>query len=184
MTLIFVTGGARSGKSGFAERLAHERAGKSVTYLATAQAFDDEMKERIGRHRTDRPAEWHTVEEPLDVLAALHAAPTPAVLLDCLSLWVSNLLLSGLDEGAILARAREVLHAQTGRGGLLIAVTNEVGSGIVPDNALARMFRDLAGSAHQRLAEICEEVHFVVAGLPMTLKGASSDANVQRVHEA
>lgn len=175
MTLIFVTGGARSGKSSFAERLAQnwptqEKAGNQVTYLATAQAFDSEMEDRIARHRTDRPDEWHTVEEPLDVLAALQAAPTPTVLLDCLSLWVSNLLLSGLDETAILARAEAVLHAQALRGGLLIAVTNEVGSGIVPDNALARSYRDILGRVNQRFAAASAEAYLLASGLPLRLK--------------
>ncbi|UQN07450.1 bifunctional adenosylcobinamide kinase/adenosylcobinamide-phosphate guanylyltransferase [Deinococcus sp. QL22] len=170
MTLIFVTGGARSGKSSFAEKIAQERAESSVTYLATAQAFDTEMEDRIARHRTDRPAEWHTVEEPLDVLVALQAAPTPTVLLDCLSLWVSNLLLSGLDEEVILARTDAVLHAQTVRGGLLIAVTNEVGSGIVPDNALARSYRDILGRVNQRFAAASAEAYLLASGLPLQLK--------------
>lgn len=169
MTLIFVTGGARSGKSSFAEKIAQERAESSVTYLATAQAFDTEMAERIARHRTDRPAQWHTVEEPLDVLVALQAAPTPTVLLDCLSLWVSNLLLSGLDEEVILARTDAVLLAQTVPG-LLIAVTNEVGSGIVPDNALARSYRDILGRVNQRFAAASAEAYLLASGLPLRLK--------------
>lgn len=168
--LVFVTGGARSGKSRYAERQAAQ-AGTAVTYLATAQAFDDEMTARIGRHRADRPADWHTVEAPLDLPGALAAAPGPTVLLDCLSLWVSNLMLAECTDEDILARADTLLAAATTRAGLTVLVTNEVGSGIVPDNALARRYRDVLGWVNQRAAAASHDAYLIVSGLPLTLKG-------------
>ncbi|ADY27715.1 Adenosylcobinamide-phosphate guanylyltransferase (plasmid) [Deinococcus proteolyticus MRP] len=168
--LVFVTGGARSGKSSFAERLAAGRGGP-VTYLATAQAFDGEMRERIARHRVDRPAGWSTVEEPLDVPAALAAAAPGTVLLDCLSLWVSNLMLAGWSDGAVLDAAARLLTAARQREGLTVLVTNEVGFGIVPENALARRYRDLLGWVNQRCAAESDQAWLLVSGLPLALKG-------------
>lgn len=167
--IVFVTGGARSGKSSFAERRAAQN-GPGVTYLATAQAFDDEMKDRIARHRADRPAGWVTHEEPLAVPAALRAVTTPAALLDCLSLWVSNLMLAGHTDEAVLDAAADLLHAARERGGVTVLVTNEVGFGIVPDNALARRYRDLLGWVNQRAAATSDEAHLIVSGLPLRLK--------------
>ncbi|WP_261665070.1 bifunctional adenosylcobinamide kinase/adenosylcobinamide-phosphate guanylyltransferase [Deinococcus sp. Marseille-Q6407] len=168
--LYFVTGGARSGKSSFAERLAAGY-GAPVTYLATAQAFDDEMSERIARHRQDRPAHWQTWEEPLDVPAALRQAPDGTVLLDCLSLWVSNLVLADWSDAAVLTAADELLAAARARSGRTILVTNEVGFGIVPDNALARRYRDLLGWVNQRCAAESDQAWLLVSGLPVMLKG-------------
>ncbi|ULH15703.1 bifunctional adenosylcobinamide kinase/adenosylcobinamide-phosphate guanylyltransferase [Deinococcus sp. KNUC1210] len=168
--LIFVTGGARSGKSRFAEEKAQQLGGEQVTYLATAQAFDTEMQERIGRHRADRPASWHTVEEPLEVARVLHTLQAPVVLLDCLSLWVSNAVLRGDSEEMILRAAAELLETQRQRGGTLIAVTNEVGLGIVPDNALARHYRDVLGRVDQAVAAASDEAYLLVSGLPLRLK--------------
>ena len=167
---VLILGGARSGKTGFAEKLAM-RAGDRPLYLATAQALDDEMRERVRLHQQQRHKRFATLEEPLALPAALEraAAMHDVILVDCLTLWITNLLGAGrnvaqaVDELAV-ALAR-IEHSR------VILVSNEVGLGIVPDNALARMFRDLAGAAHQRLADICGEVHFVVAGLPLTLKG-------------
>lgn len=167
--IVFVTGGARSGKSAFAERLA-AASGGAVTYLATAQAFDPEMEARIARHRADRPPGWGTVEEPLNVPEALAAAPTPTVLLDCLSLWVSNLMFAGLPDGAILGRAAALLAAAHARPGLTVLVTNEVGFGIVPDNALARRYRDVLGWVNQQAAAASDEAWLLVSGLPLHLK--------------
>ena len=166
--LIYVTGGARSGKSRFAEGLA-SRAGEPVTYLATAQAFDAEMTERIGRHRQDRPADWHTLEEPLE-LAAVLAGLEGAVLLDCLSLWVSNLMLRGDPDELILQATDALIEAQAVRHNPLIAVSNEVGFGIVPDNALARRYRDALGWVNQRFAAASDEAWLLVSGLPVQLK--------------
>ncbi|WP_407538941.1 bifunctional adenosylcobinamide kinase/adenosylcobinamide-phosphate guanylyltransferase [Deinococcus radiomollis] len=167
--LIYVTGGARSGKSGFAERRAAELGGERATYLATAQAFDAEMTERIGRHRRERSAGWYTLEEPLSVASVLENIEG-VVLLDCLSLWVSNLMLRGdLDED-ILATADALIELQSRRGGPLIAVSNEVGFGIVPDNALARRYRDTLGWVNQRVAAASDEAWMLVSGLSVRLK--------------
>ena len=167
--LIYVTGGARSGKSRFAEARAAALGGAQVTYLATAQAFDAEMAERIGRHRLERPLGWRTLEEPLEVPAALGGV-RGVLLLDCLSLWVSNLMLRGDDDEAILAAAGALLQTQAGRGGPLIAVSNEVGSGIVPDNALARRYRDTLGRVNQAVAAASDEAWLLASGLPLRLK--------------
>jgi adenosylcobinamide kinase / adenosylcobinamide-phosphate guanylyltransferase len=167
---ILVLGGARSGKTGFAERLAM-RAGETPLYLATAQALDAEMRDRVKLHQQQRHKRFATLEEPLALADALKgsAAKHDVILVDCLTLWITNLL--GANSN-VAAAVDELVEALKGiEATRVILVSNEVGLGIVPDNALARMFRDLAGSAHQRLAEICGEVHFVVAGLPMTLKG-------------
>ena len=164
--IVYVTGGARSGKSSFAERLA-ANSGEHVTYLATAQAFDDEMRERIERHRIDRPAHWPTLEEPLKVPQAL-AELQGVILLDCLSLWVSNLVLAGLEDAAILEQVDLLLEAASSR--TLIIVSNEVGSGIVPDNALARRYRDLLGWANQKAAAAASEAYLLISGLPLRLK--------------
>jgi len=176
--LIYVTGGARSGKSRFAERqaskLSQNELGQSksgqenVTYLATAQAFDEEMTLRIERHRADRPASWTTLEEPLDVVTALGRSPHPVVLLDCLSLWISNLLLAGHDDAVMLERVAALLEAA--QDSALIVVSNEVGSGIVPDNALARRYRDVLGWANQQVAAAADEAYLLVSGLSVRLK--------------
>ncbi len=176
--LIYITGGARSGKSRFAERraskLSQNELGQSklgqenVTYLATAQAFDEEMTLRIERHRADRPASWTTLEEPLDVVTALGRSPHPVVLLDCLSLWISNLLLAGHDDAVMLERVAALLEAA--QDSALIVVSNEVGSGIVPDNALARRYRDVLGWANQQVAAAADEAYLLVSGLSVRLK--------------
>ncbi|GGS01263.1 bifunctional adenosylcobinamide kinase/adenosylcobinamide-phosphate guanylyltransferase [Deinococcus sedimenti] len=167
MTLVFVTGGARSGKSTFAEARAAQ-VGAPVTYVATAQAFDDEMRVRIGRHRADRPAGWVTREEPLHIPAVVGEVQG-TVLLDCLSLWVSNLMLADWTDDAVLAAADDLLRAARDRGGVTVMVTNEVGFGIVPDNALARRFRDLLGWVNQRAAAASDEAWLIVSGRPLRL---------------
>lgn len=167
---VLVLGGARSGKTGFAERLAM-RAGERPLYLATAQALDAEMRDRVRLHQQQRHKRFATIEEPIALAATLRSAATEhdVILVDCLTLWITNLLganrnvAEAVDE--LAATLPVIEHCQ------VILVSNEVGLGIVPDNPLARTFRDLAGAAHQRLADICTDVHFVVAGLPMTLKG-------------
>ena len=167
---VLVLGGARSGKTGFAEKLAM-RAGDRPLYLATAQALDDEMRERVKMHQQQRHKRFETLEEPLALAAAIETAATKhdVILVDCLTLWITNLLVANQN----VAGAVDGLTAALAKiaGTRVILVSNEVGWGIVPDNAMARMFRDLAGSTHQRLAEICADVHLVVAGLPLTLKG-------------
>lgn len=165
-----MTGGARSGKSRHAESIARA-AGGGRTYLATAEAHDDEMAARIARHRLDRAADgWTTVEAPLDVPGALRGAATPVVLLDCLSLWASNLLLAEHDEDAILGRVDAFLDVAAGREGHLVVVSNEVGSGVVPPSPLGRAYRDALGRANQRVAAAADEAILVVAGLPLRLK--------------
>ena len=166
-----ILGGARSGKSAFAERIA-AASGLEVVYLATAQSFDGEMAARIAHHRGSRPAHWQCVEEPIALAATLQAvaAPGRCVLVDCLTLWLSNLL--GHPDSAMFAREREALLATLGQlPGQLVLVSNEVGQGIVPLGELTRRFVDEAGRLHQALALQCERVVFVVAGLPMVLKG-------------
>lgn len=169
--IVFVTGGARSGKSRFAEaRAAQASAGGAVTYLATAVAFDDEMRDRVRRHRTDRPADWVTVEAPVDAARAVRETATPALLLDCLSVWVNNLMFHDHADDAILAAADALLAAARGRAGTTVLVTNEVGLGIVPDNALARRYRDVLGWVNQRAAAASDEAYLLASGLPLRLK--------------
>lgn len=169
---ILVLGGARSGKTTLAERLAM-RMGTSPAYLATAEALDDEMAERVAAHQRQREGRFATIEEPMELAQALFAAAQThdVILVDCLTLWITNLLSMERDVADEVDSLVEMLEGiESSR---VILVSNEVGLGIVPDNPLARSFRDLAGSAHQRLAEICGSVYFVVAGIPMTVKGAA-----------
>ncbi|NWG30200.1 MAG: bifunctional adenosylcobinamide kinase/adenosylcobinamide-phosphate guanylyltransferase [Rhodocyclaceae bacterium] len=163
-----VLGGARSGKSGYAAQRA-EATRLPVVYLATAQALDEEMRERIAHHRAERPDAWRTVEEPLALAAALarEAAPGRCLLVDCLTLWLSNLLLAGREE-----EIEALIAALPALPGALILVSNEVGWGIVPENALARRFRDEQGRLNQRIAQLADRVTLIAAGLPLVLKGA------------
>ena len=167
-----VLGGARSGKSALAERLLLARAaGRTPVYLATAEAWDEEMRVKIAQHQAARAGQgWITREAPLDLAGALATLdPQTPVLVDCLTLWLTNHLLAGSDlaaEGLALAAAIAA-HA-----GPIVTVANEVGLGIVPDNALARQFRDAAGRLNQSLAAQAGTVVFVAAGLPLVLKGA------------
>ena len=170
--MALVLGGARSGKSAFAQGVA-ERSGRALVLIATAVAGDEEMEERIARHRADRGPAWRLVEEPLDLVAAVRTEATAEriVLVDCLTLWLSNLMCAGLDaahEGQRLADAVPLL------GGPVIFVSNEVGSGIVPDNAMARSFRDHQGRLNQQLAQSCDRVVLVVAGYPLQIKPAAT----------
>jgi adenosylcobinamide kinase/adenosylcobinamide-phosphate guanylyltransferase len=182
--LTLITGGARSGKSRHAERLAAE-AGGSITYVATMEAGDEDLARRIARHRERRPQAWTTVEAPLGVpdrLACLD--PEATVLADCLSLWVSNELHRRVPGGgaspadweaaidAIVAETERIAEVQARRRGALIVVTNEVGWGIVPMGALSRAYRDALGLANQALAEAADTVVLVASGLPLVLKGA------------
>lgn len=164
-----ILGGARSGKSAFAQRRAVE-SGLEVIYLATAQAGDQEMSERIARHRAERPATWGLIEEPLALAEALqtHAAPDRCLLVDCLTLWLANLLAAG--EQRLEAEVSNVLQRLPSLPGHVLLVSNEVGQGIVPANPLARRFRDEAGRLHQAVASGCDRVVLVVAGLPLILK--------------
>jgi adenosylcobinamide kinase/adenosylcobinamide-phosphate guanylyltransferase len=166
--LSLVLGGARSGKSRHAERLALG-SGLAPVYVATAQALDAEMAARIARHRARRGASWRTVEEPLDLVGALRreCADGRAVLVDCLTLWLTNLMVAQRPVPAELAGLVELLPTLPGA---LVLVSNEVGLGIVPSDAMARVFIDHAGWLHQRIAELADLVVFMAAGLPLHLK--------------
>lgn len=172
--ITLVLGGARSGKSRFGEAQAdHWRknnpAGERL-YIATAEIHDDEMRRRVDDHKSRRGADWHTLEEPLDLprLLQTEMRRDRFVLIDCLTLWLSNLLLRNMDgESAVTALCRTLRDAK----GEAVLVSNEVGLGIVPENALARRFRDLQGLANQHIAETADKVVLVAAGLPLVLKG-------------
>jgi len=164
--VTFVLGGARAGKSTYAERLATE-SGLPVCYIATAAAGDDEMAARIAAHRAARDPAWTTIEAPLDIAAALAAEPERLALVDCLTLWLSNLMLGGHDVEAATAA---LLAALARRATPVILVANEVGLGIVPDNPLARAYRDAHGRLNQRVATAADRVLFIAAGLPLVLK--------------
>jgi len=167
--LTLVLGGARSGKSRYGESLIM-REPPPWTYVATAEPLDSEMAQRIAAHRARRGGDWQTVEAPHDLPAVLSGLPRKAVVLvDCLTLWLSNLLLGGSDIEAESARLDQVLTQMEGR---VVLIANEVGFGIVPENALARRFRDLQGALNQRIAARADQVVLVVAGLPLFVKGS------------
>ena len=181
MSLHLIIGGARSGKSRHAETLASE-SGLPVTVIVTAEALDAEMAARIRRHQLDRPVEWKTVESPKTLAETLQreAAPGCCVIVDCLTLWLGNLM-AGADNLPDPPDANELPQLAAERAALLevlphldgtvLLVANEVGLGLVPETALGRLFRDEAGRLNQTLASICERVSFVAAGLPLRLKG-------------
>ncbi len=170
--LALVLGGAASGKSAFAESLV-AASGRPRVYIATAQAWDDEMSQKIKVHRARRGEEWTTSEAPLDLPAALAAAPAEScVLVDCATLWLSNLMLAEEDLHAAEAR---LCGALTSLAAPVVIVSNEVGQGIVPDNALARAFRNAQGGLNRRLAARADLVVAVMAGLPLALKGTLPD---------
>lgn len=210
--LILVTGGARSGKSTYAERLAAQLAeprGGRVTYIATSQAYDEEMEQRVHAHQSSRLDTWTTVECPIEVPAGVRAAATaagqdvpPVVLLDCVTLWVTNLLFQGgafggsapPDEGynydkdllpakeeraaaaRVTAAVDGLVAAVAGTGVTLVAVTNEVGLGVVPEYPLARLYRDQLGWANQRLARDADGLYLLVSGYPLDVKALSASS--------
>jgi adenosylcobinamide kinase / adenosylcobinamide-phosphate guanylyltransferase len=167
---VLVLGGARSGKSAYARNLAASAASERL-YLATAEPGDAEMAERIARHQAERGDGWTTVEEPLALAETLHAVARPgrAALVDCLTLWLSNLMLAGRDVEAEISRLAEAIGALTGPA---VFVSNEVGLSLVPETKLGREFRDWQGRANQEVARACDAVVFVAAGLPTLLKPA------------
>jgi adenosyl cobinamide kinase/adenosyl cobinamide phosphate guanylyltransferase len=173
MPFVLLLGGARSGKSALAVRIA-AGSGARVTFVATAEAGDAEMAERIARHRATRPDAWTTVEEPVAVLDAVLSAPAGDFLvLDCLTLWVSRLVERGEREDAVLAAAGEVARALALRAPGAVVVSNEVGLGIVPANRLARAFRDTLGSVNTAFAALADRTALMVAGRPHELQSAA-----------
>jgi adenosylcobinamide kinase/adenosylcobinamide-phosphate guanylyltransferase len=166
--VTLVLGGARSGKSARAEALV-QGCGLAPVYVATAQALDGEMEERIRQHRLRRGAGWLTLEEPLALAETLarEARPDRAVLVDCLTLWLTNLMVAGRDVMTETDRLVAALHAP---GGPVVLVSNEVGLGIVPLDAMSRAFVDHAGRLHQKIAAVADWVQFMAAGLPLDLK--------------
>jgi adenosylcobinamide kinase / adenosylcobinamide-phosphate guanylyltransferase len=171
---LLVLGGARSGKSAYAQRLA-EAHGPQRLYLATGTAGDEEMAERIARHKADRGRGWTTLEEPLEIATALAAQARAGrvVVVDCLTLWLSNLMLAGRDPGPAVAALADAIVQLAGPA---ILVSNEVGMGIVPDNRIGREFRDWQGRTNREIGAACDAVIFVAAGLPLQLKPAPAPA--------
>jgi adenosylcobinamide kinase/adenosylcobinamide-phosphate guanylyltransferase len=171
---ILITGGARSGKSKYAEQRAGEL-GSQRLYIATAEAKDEEMAQRIAEHKMRRGNEWRTIEEPFELSPVLLAqrGRTDCTLVDCLTLWLSNLLLHH-DAGSAARSVDELVKTLPRLDFHLLLVTNEVGWGIVPDNSVARQFRDIAGWANQQIAAVADEVILTVAGVPMIVKKAPS----------
>ncbi len=170
--VTLITGGARSGKSAHALTLAQQAQGARRFFIATAEALDDEMRARIAHHRANRAADFAAIEAPLAIGAALSelAGRADIVVVDCLTLWISNLLMAGRDDGAILSAARGLAGAMADAPFASIVVSGEVGAGIVPENALARRFRDLLGWTNQTVAQTAERVLLMVAGYPLRVK--------------
>ena len=168
--MIFVTGGARSGKSAFALRRASSLARDAASFIATAKALDSEMNDRITQHKLERNPKWQTLEEALQIESALERATHKLVVLDCVALWVSNLLLAGISETAMLERTAAFITAAARLEKTVIVVSNEVGLGIVPDNALSRRYRDALGRVNQRFAAASSEAYLLVSGLELRLK--------------
>lgn len=169
--ITFIIGGARSGKSKFALERASPYQGRKA-YIATAQALDDEMKGRIKRHKEERSCEWTTFEEPLNISALTFGIHRKydIILIDCLTIWLSNMMLADKDIEFEIANFMDALHV-THSALRIFIVSNEVGMGIVPENEMARMFRDLAGHLNQKVAAIADEVYLVTAGMPIKVKG-------------
>jgi adenosylcobinamide kinase / adenosylcobinamide-phosphate guanylyltransferase len=173
MPLTVLLGGARSGKSRLAVRMA-DSIGRPVTFVATAEAGDAEMAARIARHRAERPTAWRTREELVDLAKPLEEAPAgDTVVVDCLTLWVSNLIGHGLSDAELMDRARKAAALAAAHHGNVIAVSNEVGSGIVPMTALGRRFQDLLGEVNAVWVDVSDRAALLVAGRPLWLPGSS-----------
>ena len=179
MKLTFILGGARSGKSAYAQRLAEET-GKPVTFIATAQALDDEMSARIQKHRAERPVNWVTLEVPLAISAHTKQIKSEVVILDCITLLVSNLVMQFVQEDlvneapfklAVQKEVEELVVAMRGQERDWIIISNELGLGLVPPYQMGRVYRDWLGWANQRLAREANKVILMVAGIPMIVKG-------------
>jgi adenosylcobinamide kinase/adenosylcobinamide-phosphate guanylyltransferase len=172
MSITFVIGGCRSGKSGHAQALAEEMPGRKL-YLATCVPQDEEMQARVRRHQQQRGAGWETLEEPQALSAAIdtHGRDYSVILVDCLTLWTSNLLLSADGRTALENATRALVQSLAGAQCQVILVSNEVGAGIVPENELARLYRDEAGRVNQQIAAAADRVIWMVAGIPVQIKG-------------
>lgn len=173
MPYVLLLGGARSGKSALANQIA-TRSREPVTFIATAEPRDGEMRERIERHRSERPDGWTTIEEPIDLLSAVTRAPAGnLVVIDCLTLWVANLLERGHNDEDVIAMAGGLARALGAREGRAVVISNEVGLGIVPDNQLARTFRDMLGSVNTAFAALAQRTGLLVAGRVQELAAAA-----------
>jgi adenosylcobinamide kinase/adenosylcobinamide-phosphate guanylyltransferase len=170
--MIFITGGCRSGKSRFALDYANQHFSKKL-YLATCEALDEEMVQRIEHHKKMRGPEWQTVEEPLEIINKIrqYGNEVEVILLDCITLWLSNLLMRRMDDVEIMDEVSRFIDTIKQTPVSLIIVSNEVGMGIVPADPLSRRFRDLSGLANQKIVEVAETVIFMVSGIPFFLKG-------------
>jgi adenosyl cobinamide kinase/adenosyl cobinamide phosphate guanylyltransferase len=172
MSLVLLIGGARAGKSTLALELARKWAG-GVVFIATAEARDDEMTARIAAHRAQRPEEWKTIEEPVELVTALEAlADDEHAIVDCLTIWVANLLERGRSEDEILVEAERIAELAASRQAPVTVVTNEVGLGVVPATPLGRAYRDLLGAVNRACAERASDVYLVVAGRALALAAA------------
>jgi adenosylcobinamide kinase / adenosylcobinamide-phosphate guanylyltransferase len=173
LEIILITGGCRSGKSDYAVQLA-EAAGSHITFIATAEALDDEMEQRIARHQAERPAEWGLIEEPLKLAEAIENGleQSETVIVDCLTLWVSNLLFKEniSDETTVTLRIKQVLKSIEHCSGRVIFVTNEVGLGIVPADELTRLYRDCIGRVNQCIGRKADKLFFMISGIPQQIK--------------
>ena len=169
--VVVITGGARSGKSRFAQELA-KSGGEDVVFIATAAVRDEEMRKRIERHQRARPPQWQTIEEEIDLVGAIETqgGEPKTIIIDCITLWLSNLIERGDEDERIRQQANRFNESLQRSPHSIILVTNEVGSGIVPDNPLARRFRDLAGEVNQILASSAQELYLMAAGVPLRLE--------------
>lgn len=185
---ILITGGCRSGKSRHALLLAKEHSGKKI-YLATAEALDKEMGKRIVKHKKERGKDWTTIEEPIDIVGVVAREGDKAglIILDCLTLWISNLLMQNQTANSILKRVKQLIQKCNESKATIVLITNEVGAGIVPENRLARDFRDISGETNQIIAQSFDEVVHMVSGIPVIIKGkhknpiATGDSASQQV---
>ena len=167
-----ITGGCRSGKSNHALKLATDMRRQPQTFVATCTPQDEEMRQRVQRHQQERGAEWNTLEVPVKLAEALtrHGKKAGVMLVDCLTLWISNMMMEDADDQTVQQMCKEVCNVLIAPPCPIILVSNEVGTGIVPENPLARRYRDLAGWTNQQIAAACQSVIWMVAGIPVTIK--------------
>ena len=175
--ITFFIGGCRSGKSSAALQWSEEIGADRKIFVATCQPYDAEMQARIERHQRERDATWETIEEPFEIATIVHQHSTPetVILVDCLTLWLTNIIIAEADDDTINSRIETLNKALLNAPGHVALVANEVGMGIVPDNAMSRRFRDWAGSLNQQIARCAHEVILTVAGIPVPIKSASRE---------